>query len=352
MDTWLNILKSGGNLIFMSEPLSAFRKHAAQNTYNPNTRISLPLDALNFITLAWLNNVFFRNVEEFYFCLDKWPLLADRWFRPIEKDDSEIIKKRKEWILKLKNIFADKDYAKMTDAAISYLLDYLPGYAPINSLIKKNPHKNHWEKNDSVFFETKNLDLCENFWIAYGALKINNKQLIFDGVSHVTCSKPFKLGSNSFTVEMWAKVPAATSYNTIMTLAFNHFNRLRICTCDDNSGKIRFLVASSSMTTESSPLYGGDSVAFPNQKVHLSTDYDGSTIYFFANGILIRKFVVVLDSVDYFISIGAERDGTYAVKASISAFRFSSGICRHITNFIPDENFKLDENTLSLLNFE
>ena len=89
MDTWLEILKSGGDMVFIAESLSAFRHHEAQNTAKPKVRIQLPLDCLNFIVIAWLNNLFFKDFADFKYCIDKWPILADRWFVPIQEDDSD-----------------------------------------------------------------------------------------------------------------------------------------------------------------------------------------------------------------------------------------------------------------------
>lgn len=234
MDTWLEILKSGKDMVFMSESLSAFRKHAAQNTYNPNTRIALPLDALNFITVAWLNNAFFRNEDEYNYCLEKWPIMADRWFVPIKDDDTEITKWRKEWILKLKEIFVDGDYAKMTSAAISYLLDYLRrGKALkrremlIKPLIRKNLFTGSWEKDVSQNFETKDLDECGNIWTVVGKPKLDEHNIKFcasmhfDGETFLRLDKGITLGGSDLSIAFWAYTPTSDYGRTLFYIGSN-----------------------------------------------------------------------------------------------------------------------------------
>ena len=72
LDTWYNVLKDGGDMVFIAESLSAFRHHPDQNTHKPWTRVNLPVDAINFVTTAWLNNCFLRNEEEYLYCCNKW----------------------------------------------------------------------------------------------------------------------------------------------------------------------------------------------------------------------------------------------------------------------------------------
>ena len=153
LDTWLQILKSGKDCVFMHECLSAFRQHAAQNTFNPFTRTHLPLDALGFCTISWLNNIFFRNVEEYKYCCNKWITMATMWFNPITDADSDKIKHFKNWIIELRQICISGDHAKILDGSIRFLLERLPENNPLMPLIRKNERTGLWEKaNDELEF--------------------------------------------------------------------------------------------------------------------------------------------------------------------------------------------------------
>lgn len=56
--TWLNLFKAGGECVFIKEALNSYRSHPAQNTYDLSIRLRLILEWLNYLTIAWLNNVF------------------------------------------------------------------------------------------------------------------------------------------------------------------------------------------------------------------------------------------------------------------------------------------------------
>ena len=66
LDTWYNVLKDGGDMVFIAESLSAFRHHPDQNTHKPWTRVNLPVDAINFVTTAWLNNLLLQQVADVF----------------------------------------------------------------------------------------------------------------------------------------------------------------------------------------------------------------------------------------------------------------------------------------------
>ena len=148
---WLNILKSGRNIVFMSEPLSAFRRSTDPNqqSNNPEVHTLLPIDQLQFITIAWLNNLFFKKDEEYFSVCKKWPIVADRWLKPIQDDDSESQKNAKGWIIRLKETMATGNNAKIANDTIAMLVEHLP--ADENSilpLVRKNPRTGLWEKNN------------------------------------------------------------------------------------------------------------------------------------------------------------------------------------------------------------
>lgn len=362
LDTWLEILKSSGNLIFMSESLSAFRQHAAQNTYNPNTRITLPLDALNFITLAWINNVFFRDVNEFNYCLEKWPILANRWFNPIAEDDPEVIKKRKECISKLLEVFATRDYTKMTDAAISYLLECVPKYGLNDHLIRKNSN-GLWEKNTTVPVEIKNFDEIDNRWIMYGNPLIVRKNAKFNKALQISCgnyvvAEEVVFGGADFTIDFWgfmdASCPtygvffAAQHLNSQGLIYFNrhHETDNLLINVLDYNGKTIF--------EELQIISDADSI----DKMHhyeIAYNHSEQSLKVFVDGELkIEKDSVNIEKLVRKVWLGncCVNQVHFPFSGAISEFRISNCI-RHDSNFTPPtKKYEVDENTLSLLHFD
>ncbi|MBO4400888.1 MAG: glycosyltransferase [Selenomonadaceae bacterium] len=146
LDAWLQILSRGGKCVFIAECLSAFRLHGDQNTYDPYVRTKLPLDMLTFTTIAWLNNLFLRDAEEYSYCLDKWLVMAGMWVKPESGDDSEKIRRLKKFIVRLMELDAAGNFAQMFDGIISYMLEHLPERNPIRPLVRKNLQTGLWEK--------------------------------------------------------------------------------------------------------------------------------------------------------------------------------------------------------------
>lgn len=361
MDTWLEILK-GGDLVFMTESLSCFRKHAAQSTYNPNTRITLPLDALNFVTTAWLNNVFFRSDEEYHYCLDKWPIMADRWFTPIKDDDEEIIKKRKEWIIKLREIFVKGNYEKMTDAAISYLLEHVNGYSGIANLIRKNPRTFLWEKIIKSPLETKNLDVVsKNIWMPRGEVTKFNKALKCD-VGGIFCSD-ITFGGADFTVDFWGYIDKSAKdwstlfYATANPVPFSDYKGVLYLARFDKTDNLAVGI----FDEEGKTLLEEDNNQLDFKAVgslhhyELSYSHAEKIIRFFADGNLIfEKTGIEIKPIERFVGVGYNlfHPFGYSNVGTISEFRISDCV-RHTENFTPQkENYSLDENTLSLIHFD
>ena len=158
--TFLNILKDGGDLVFISESLSAFRTHSEQNTYNPNTRIHLISDMIIFITLSWIRNFFLHNVEEYKFCCRQWLSYFDYVYSTLPENLSEKNKLLRTQLLKLKSIVESGDCEKILDASISYLLNRLPKKNSVLNFVKKNFETGRWEKVDNgiMFCVSQNDD--------------------------------------------------------------------------------------------------------------------------------------------------------------------------------------------------
>lgn len=157
LDAWLNILRQGVECVFIAETLSAFRRHEAQNTYNPYVRTKLPLDMLHFITIAWLNNIFLHSVDEYKYCVSKWILMAEMWQEPATDETSDEIKNLKNHIARTIEIAKTGDSAKILDAIISYMLEHLPENNSIRALVRKNS-AGLWEKAGDGIFSRARLE--------------------------------------------------------------------------------------------------------------------------------------------------------------------------------------------------
>lgn len=150
LSTWFNILKNGGSCVFISEYLSAFRRHGAQNTFDPMIRINLPLDFLSFITISWLNNIYIHSVEEYMQACWIWSTLNIQNL-PVAEDDPEDMRHLKTQIIRMRQLAREKDYAAMLDASISCLLESLQQKYSLLPLIRKNLLTGLWEKaNDGI----------------------------------------------------------------------------------------------------------------------------------------------------------------------------------------------------------
>ena len=146
LSTWLNILKNGGDFIFMTESLSAFRHHPRQNTHKSSTQLNIPVDAIDYITISWLNNLFLRDSEEYLYSCRKWTLYVQIFVNDIQEDDSKEVKKLKNEMFKLRDTILANDYAIILDCAIRFLLNRLPEDNSINDLIQKNKTTGLFEK--------------------------------------------------------------------------------------------------------------------------------------------------------------------------------------------------------------
>ena len=359
LDTWLEILKSGKDMVFMSESLSAFRKHAAQNTYNPNTRIALPLDALNFITIAWLNDVFFRDESEFHYCLNKWPIMADRWFVPIKDDDKELTKKRKEGIIKLREIFVGGDYAKMTDAAISCLLSSTLYSNAVLSLVRKNLFTGLWEKNTLNPSETKKIDECGHTLAVYGkpAIKENDNKFgtafNFDGETWLTLTDNFKFGGGDFAVAGWAYLADCNAKGTIFCFYSSYKHIYDFSVVNISGLKFRHRLVFDDFS-----LYKATVSCDENEKFfHFELDYKKSshTLFLFVNGKKIYEDIVeplASPQTMAVLKIGAHYSASWNLVGRIEEFIFTEKLLHDEEFTPPDKPYEKDKFTKVLLHFD
>ena len=93
VSTYLTACKDGRYVIFIREPLSAFRLVGGnQNTFNPKIRLNIIEDWLSFITAAYLKNVYIHGWNEFCAACKYWLFIANGQILTLE-DVPESIKK-------------------------------------------------------------------------------------------------------------------------------------------------------------------------------------------------------------------------------------------------------------------
>ncbi|MBR1420794.1 MAG: glycosyltransferase [Selenomonadaceae bacterium] len=73
ISTYFEACQDERNLVFIHEPLSAFRLAGGdQNTYNWNIRLSALMDWLSFATASYLLDCYIHDSEDFMVFLDRW----------------------------------------------------------------------------------------------------------------------------------------------------------------------------------------------------------------------------------------------------------------------------------------
>jgi glycosyltransferase involved in cell wall biosynthesis len=101
---WLKLLRNG-NMLYISEPLSNFRIHDAQNTYDDSLTVWSAIDFFNMIISSYENKIFIKDKKELIECLTSW----NKWYsgdlikfsnlyHDKAKKDSEIIRLKYEYI--------------------------------------------------------------------------------------------------------------------------------------------------------------------------------------------------------------------------------------------------------------
>lgn len=144
---WLDILKKGGDCVFIKDCLSAFREHPQQETHNPLIRTRLFVEFMDYITIAWLNNLYLRNYAEYKFCCDGWRNFLNTnydWNTP--EDSSDLIKPFKELLRNYSRLIVEKKYPELLDFSIRFLLDVLHENNSILPLVRQNEETGLFEK--------------------------------------------------------------------------------------------------------------------------------------------------------------------------------------------------------------
>lgn len=90
VSVWLEMARRGKRCVFIRERLSSFRQHTAQNSHDMEMISRCLQDWLCFAVLAWINEAFFRTVEEFRSSLLTWKKFFLSTRRMIESRDGKI----------------------------------------------------------------------------------------------------------------------------------------------------------------------------------------------------------------------------------------------------------------------
>ena len=150
LSTFFNVFRKGGEFVFIAESLSAFRHHSDQNTHKPWTKVNIPVDAMDFILISWLNDLFLRDSEEFLYSCTKWQQYLQLFVQSIEDDDTDELKNLKNRMFELRDTISTGNYEKILDCAVRFLLDRLPEDNPINNLVIKNEETGLYQKVNEV----------------------------------------------------------------------------------------------------------------------------------------------------------------------------------------------------------
>ncbi|MBU3112292.1 glycosyltransferase [Clostridium lacusfryxellense] len=101
---WLNLLRKG-NMIYISEPLSNFRIHSAQNSNDDILVYWASIDFFKMIISSYENKIFIKNREELLESLNAWHktyggnlIELSNLYNNGSKENSEIIELRDEYI--------------------------------------------------------------------------------------------------------------------------------------------------------------------------------------------------------------------------------------------------------------
>lgn len=145
--TWLNLLKDGGECVFIKETLSAFRRHPQQNTYDMSMKTRLFLEFMGYLTVSWLNNLYFNNYDEYKYCVRHWKIFYDTYCPRIpESEAAEDINANRKILDKMRQLIIEEKYPEILDYSINYLLSVLDEKNSITPLIKKNEKTGLYEK--------------------------------------------------------------------------------------------------------------------------------------------------------------------------------------------------------------
>ena len=125
VSTYLEVCKDGRGLVFLREPLSAFRLSGGeQNTFNANIRLDLLLDWLAFLAGAYLNEIYLHTQNDFIHGLEHWAVMVGRTTRFLNRRKDDIPEWISNLILKAYEATAVGDYETALSVGIEWIQKY------------------------------------------------------------------------------------------------------------------------------------------------------------------------------------------------------------------------------------
>lgn len=147
--TWLNVLKTGKNCVFIKDLLSAFRRHSAQNTYDKFMKLRLKSEFINYFTISYLNEVYIHSWEEYKLGVTRLKGTSPDSFGDYpDKDepDAEKIVHAINFLREAYSFINAEKFEEVLDCSIRFLLNILAGNNAIRPLVHRNSRTGLWEK--------------------------------------------------------------------------------------------------------------------------------------------------------------------------------------------------------------
>ncbi|MBR1420793.1 MAG: glycosyltransferase family 2 protein [Selenomonadaceae bacterium] len=126
VSTYLEICRDGRGLVFLREPLSAFRLAGGnQNTYNGEIRFTALMDWLSFIAAAYLKKSYILESRDLILTLKHWLLIATRTTKDIsqknrKKPSLDLIDR----VLNATESIQNQNYERAVDIGIEWIRKY------------------------------------------------------------------------------------------------------------------------------------------------------------------------------------------------------------------------------------
>ena len=149
--TFLNVMKTRKNFVFIKDFLSAYRRHPAQNTFDKFIGFRLGVEMMNYLAIAYLNDVFIHSWDEYKLCIVRYkganPNTVGEFPSKDEPDAERITQSIKFLREAYSSINAEK-FEEVLDCSIRFLLSTLTGNNAIRPLVHRNSRTGLWEKAD------------------------------------------------------------------------------------------------------------------------------------------------------------------------------------------------------------
>lgn len=145
--TWLDICRNGKMCIFVEETLSAFRQHAGQNTWKPETIIGCTLEWLCYFMEAWVSDSYLDSWQDYEECCERWKTRSEYlqgYFAGTEL--SEKAKRNFRIFMTIFQAATQRDYEKVLHLTIDYRLSYLDNKELLLKYCRKSEKTGLWGK--------------------------------------------------------------------------------------------------------------------------------------------------------------------------------------------------------------